>query len=512
MDVVGLAHVAIVAPDLEAAQAFYGNVLGLKERTDRPDDGRPGHWMDLGDQQLHVILPGGPQNHFAIQVTDIDAAVAELRSKGIDLPDPYGIGGSDRRDGEAAQSIFVDPFGNRVELIQQAAGTCPESQPGDATEALAWVSSAASEIATWGDSAEKAGRLPPALLDALHGAGMFRLLLPRWLGGSQLDPAGFVAVMEALAALDASTAWCVCQAGGCSIAAGYLDRAAAAKVFGSSRPVLAWGPDSGTQAVAVEDGYVVSGNWSYVSGIHHADWLGGSCRVFNPDGTPRLTPAGSQETRTMLFPAVCGSVTEAWNTVGLRATGTDSFSVSELFVPSDLSFAREDVSTRRDQAPLYAFAHASIFAAGFAGVVLGMARGALDAFVSVAQKKTPLGRERALRDSPLAQAQIARCEARYRAARAFLVGALNQGWREATSGYELSAATKTAIRLAASHAFSEASELVDIAYHAAGIDAIFIGSGFERRLRDIHAATQQFQGRDDHYEAAGRALLAAPES
>ena len=507
----GLAHVAIVAPDLDAAKAFYGRLLGLPERTDRPEGGRPGHWMDIGDQQLHLILPGGPDNHFAIEVGDIDAAVAELRSKGIDIPDPYGIGGSDRRDGEAAQSIFVDPFGNRVELIQQEPGMRRESQSTNAAKLLAWIRSTATDITTWAESAEKQGRLPPALLSALHEAGMFRLLLPRWLGGSQLDPAGFVAVMEALAAADASTAWCVCQAAGCSVAAGYLDREAAATVFGSSRSVLAWGPDSGTHAMVVQGGYVVSGNWSYVSGIHHADWLGGSCRVFNPDGTPRLTPAGSPETRTMLFPAAHGAVTEVWNTVGLRATGTDSFSVNELFVPAEFSFAREDVSTRRDPAPLYSFAHASIFAAGFAGVVLGIARGTLDAFVSVAQKKTPLGRERALRDSPLTQGQIARCEARYSAARAFLISTLERGWEEATAGCELSTATKTAVRLATSHAFSEASALVDIAYHSAGIDAVFIGSGFERRLRDMHTATQQFQGREDHYETVGRALLAAPE-
>jgi indole-3-acetate monooxygenase len=507
MDVDGLAHVAIVAPDLDAAQAFYGNLLGLQERTDRPEGGRPGHWMDIGDQQLHLILPGGPQNHFAIEVGDIDAAVAELRSKGIDIPDPYGIGGSGRRDGEAAQSIFVDPFGNRVELIQQAPGARRRSE-GDRSEALAWVRLAGSEIAAWGDSAEEQGRLPAALLSALHEAGMFRLLLPKWLGGSQLDPTSFVAVMEALAAVDASTAWCVCQAAGCSIAAGYLEREAAAQVFGSSRSVLAWGPDSGTHAVAVDGGYVVSGNWSYVSGIHHADWLGGSCRVFNPDGAPRLTPSGSQEIRTMLFPAIHASVTEAWNTVGLRATGTDSFSVSELFVPSSLSFAREDVSTRVDSAPLYCFAHAVIFAAGFAAVVLGIARGALDAFVSVAQKKTPLGRERALRDSPPTQAQIARCEARYSAARAFLMAALDRAWQEATAAGALSAATRTTVRLASSHAFTEGSALVDIAYHAVGIDAVFVGNGFERRLRDMHTAAQQFQGREDHYETVGRALLA----
>src|SRR3984957_4814032 len=141
MDAAGLAHVAIVAPDLEAAKAFYRDLLGLAERTDRPGGGRPGHWLDIGDKQPPLILPGGPQNHFAIEVFDIDAAVAELRSKGIDIPDPYGIGGSQRRAGEAAQSIFVDPFGNRVELIQPAPGTRPVSQPGDGARQLEWVRS-----------------------------------------------------------------------------------------------------------------------------------------------------------------------------------------------------------------------------------------------------------------------------------------------------------------------------------------------------------------------------------
>ena len=82
MKVVGLHHSAIVATDLEAARAFDGDLLGLGERTDRPTGGRPGHWFDVGVGQLHILLPGGPSNHFAIEVADIDAAVAELRGAG----------------------------------------------------------------------------------------------------------------------------------------------------------------------------------------------------------------------------------------------------------------------------------------------------------------------------------------------------------------------------------------------------------------------------------------------
>lgn len=112
---------AIVAPDLEAASTFYGEVLGLSLRTDRPTDIRPGHWVDVGGQQVHLVLPGGAGQHFALEVDDVDAAVAELRAKGVDVADPQGIGGRPRRPGEAAQTFFTDPFGNHVELNQPPA-------------------------------------------------------------------------------------------------------------------------------------------------------------------------------------------------------------------------------------------------------------------------------------------------------------------------------------------------------------------------------------------------------
>jgi len=375
------------------------------------------------------------------------------------------------------------------------------------TPALEWVHDVAPQLAARAAEIERTKRLPPEVLDLLHEGGMFRLLLPRWLDGAELGVRDFALVMEALAAVDASTAWCVCQAAACAMAAAYVDRESAVEVFGAPRSVLAWGPDTGTHAVVVDGGYVVSGRWSYVSGIHHATWLGGSCRLFEPDGTPRRTAAGAQEIRTVLFPAEHATVEEVWDTLGLRGTGTDSFTVTDLFVPDRLSFARDDPSAWHDPASLYCFSHSNVFSAGFAAVVLGIARGALDAFVALARDKTPLGRERALRDSPPVQMEVARLEGRLRAARAFLFSVLDEAWHEATGDGALSDKSKLAIRLAASHAFAEAPAILDRAYHGAGITAVFTGSEFERRLRDLHTATQQFQGRDEHFETVGRSLL-----
>src|SRR5205085_569859 len=96
-------------------------------------------------------------------------------------------------------------------------------------------------IASFADRTEAERRLPAPLADALHEAGLFRMLLPRSLGGAELDPPTFVQVMEEIAKADASTAWVIGQTAGCSMIAAYLDREAAEKVFAAPRAVLAWG-------------------------------------------------------------------------------------------------------------------------------------------------------------------------------------------------------------------------------------------------------------------------------
>src|SRR5204863_71727 len=100
-----------------------------------------------------------------------------------------------------------------------------------ASDYVARVCKLAPTIAVHADRAEAERRLPAPLADALHDAGLFRMLLPRSLGGAELDPPTFVQVMEEIAKADASTAWVIGQTAGCSMIAAYLDREAAAKVF-----------------------------------------------------------------------------------------------------------------------------------------------------------------------------------------------------------------------------------------------------------------------------------------
>jgi alkylation response protein AidB-like acyl-CoA dehydrogenase len=156
-------------------------------------------------------------------------------------------------------------------------------------------------VAAASDQIERERRLPPAVLDKLHEAELFRLLLPRSQDGIETDPVTFFHVIETIAQADASTAWCLSQAGGCAMSAAYLDLPVARAIFGDDpRAVLAWGPGPRVKAIECDGGYRVTGAWAFASGGRHATWLGAHCPIFQADGSPKLEASGVQAERTML--------------------------------------------------------------------------------------------------------------------------------------------------------------------------------------------------------------------
>jgi alkylation response protein AidB-like acyl-CoA dehydrogenase len=365
------------------------------------------------------------------------------------------------------------------------------------------VEAAASEI-------EETRRLPPALLDKLHEARLFRLLLPRACNGIETDPVTFFHVIEAIARSDASTAWCLSQAGGCAMAAAYLDLPVAQAIFGDDpRAVLAWGPGPRVRAVECEGGYTVTGVWAFASGGRHATWLGAHCPIYKADGTPRLDAAGRQVERTMLVRTGDVQWTDIWNVVGLRGTASDQFALNDHFVRADHSITRDFERECRESGPLYRMSASTCYQVGFAGVALGVARGALDNFIDVARNKVPRGKKSPLRDSAVVQTNLAQAEVNIRSARAYLLQSMAAIWKDLSAGNTITVEQRITIRGAATNAIHKGREAVDFAYNAAGATAIFENHPLERRFRDIHTVTQQLQGRLSHFETVGAWMLGA---
>jgi indole-3-acetate monooxygenase len=390
----------------------------------------------------------------------------------------------------------------RVELAEsvgRADGAAPPDAASRARALAPLLEAAAPRI-------EAERRLPEDVLAAVHGAGLFRTLLPRAYGGEELDPASHALMVEEVAAADASTAWCIGQGTGCSMAAAYVEPGVAREIWGDPGAVLAWGM-GGAVARVVEGGYRVTGRWQFASGHGHAAWMGGHCRVQEPDGSIRCGADGEPIERTMLFKHETADWTTAWDVIGLRGTGSDTYAVEDLFVPDAYTVERDTDGDRRVDTPLYRFSTTHLYASSFAGVSLGIARGLLEAFMALARDKTPRASAATLRDSPVIQREVAEAWAKLGGARALLLQSLRECWAHAQAGNRLTLDHKAAIRLATTSAILRAREVGDWAYAEAGATAIFESQPFERRFRDLHAAGQQVQGRATHLENVGRHML-----
>lgn len=369
---------------------------------------------------------------------------------------------------------------------------------------LARVADAGPAIEALAPEADRARRLTARAMAALHEHGLFRLLLPVAYGGAEMTLPVFLPVIEAIARHDGSAAWCVAQGNGCASLSGFLEPDLARTIWGrDASGVLAWGPGK-AEARAVAGGYSVTARTGFASGSHHATWLAAHCTVVENDGTPRLDARGVPEIRSVLVPAGTVELSDGWDAVGLRGTGSDGFACDDLFVPGERTVVR---ATMIDERPVVSSLHGmplmSVYAIGFAAVALGIARGLFDAFVALAQDKRPRNARFSLKENPAVHDEVARAEARIRGARAFLVEAAAAGAADLAGPGRMSVETLMTIRLAGTHAIHEAKAAVSPLYDTAGTSAVMAASPFERRFRDIHAVGLQMQARKTHLQTWG---------
>jgi indole-3-acetate monooxygenase len=365
------------------------------------------------------------------------------------------------------------------------------------------------EIAAAADEIERTRRVPETLLGRLHDSRLFRMLLPRSAGGDETEPAVYVAAIEELARHDASIGWNGFVANSSALIAAYLEPAVNHAIFADPRSTVAWGPPNASRARAVDDGYRLTGKWDFASGCRQARWMGAHCHVLEADGALRLNRFGRPTVRTLLFPASEATLLDTWRTIGLRGTASDSYCVNDVFVSEAFSTTREDPTLRRERGPLYAFTMQCLYATGVAAVAFGIARAMLSELIALASRKAPRGLTR-LADNAVVQADVARAEARLGSARAYLIETLTTIYAHADDVAPIEVTDRARVRLACTNAIQGAAEVADFAYKAAGVDAIFPGSPFERRFRDMHTLSQQIQARSAHFESVGQILLGVP--
>ena len=138
--------------------------------------------------------------------------------------------------------------------------------------------------AAYAEESERTRRLPLPLVEAMAQAGLFRLWIPRTLGGEETDPMTLVRVVEEVARADAAAGWCLAIGGEYGVFGGYLPPDAAREIYGSDPLVITGGAfRPAGQAVIVDAGYRVTGRWPLGSGCQHSAWIVGGCRILDGD-------------------------------------------------------------------------------------------------------------------------------------------------------------------------------------------------------------------------------------
>lgn len=374
------------------------------------------------------------------------------------------------------------------------------------------VRSLVPQIQQAADEIEQTRELPRPLFEALADAGIFHMLVPHQLGGTELDLPTYVEAIEALGRADASTAWCINQGGVYATHAVCVPPDLAHEIwYAQPRSVVANTPTPTATGVAVEGGYLVTGRQGYSTGSRHANWIAARGRVVE-NGQPRLLSNGQPDIRFFMFHVDEVQLLDTWHTRGLRGTGTHHFEMRDLFVPERRTFS-PFAPPRPEYGALYQIPRSLLFATGDATIALAVARNSIETFIELAGLKTPTYRTDLVRDQAYIQIKLGEAESLLRAARALLYEQVREGWAVLTQPGQqqhtvaMPMERRIGLRAATTFALRNASQVVDTLYNLAGATVVLESHPLQRLFQDAHVITQHVQAREQHYELVGRYLL-----
>jgi len=350
--------------------------------------------------------------------------------------------------------------------------------------------------------------VPVELIEDMRRLGIFSMLMPRALGGSESEPRALLDVIETLSAGDGSVGWCAMIGATTNATAGYLQEDAAREIFSGPGTIVGGTFNPQGRAAPVAGGFRLHGRWPYGSGVEHSDWMAAACLVLGPDGGPAVVDGGRPDARLAFFPNADVDVHDTWQTAGLRGTGSHDFSVDDVFVPSSHAITFEFQSW--PDGPLWRMPLFTLLFPPMAAVPLGIARAAIAEVVALAPDKTPYRSSRVMAERDMVQVAVARAEALTRSARAFLHEAVGDVWAAASDGRPVTMEQRAMCRLASVHAARAAIEAVGLCFEAGGGTAVYVASPLQRHLRDVQTAGQHVVLAASGYETVGRVLLGLP--
>jgi alkylation response protein AidB-like acyl-CoA dehydrogenase len=353
--------------------------------------------------------------------------------------------------------------------------------------------------------------VPVDLIDDLVRAGCYRLLVPASHGGDEVNLPEALRVIEILAGADGAVGWTVGQAAVAQIILGYFPATAFDEVYAAGPDVIGAGAVAPKgKALRQDGGWRVSGQWPFITGCDRASWFYTQCVVLPHRGS-QPAPNATPELRLMLFPASEVNILDTWRAAGLRGTASHDIVIAHKFCQDahSCTIIGGSPSVRSAIFDIPPLAQAGL---AIAAVAVGIAQGALAEVAQLAAGgRRPAFSTCRLAQSPVFQDRLGEAHMTLQAARALLYSQAQTAWANAVAGHSSTLLDAAGLRATASAVTAMATCVVDSAYELAGGAAVYDNSPLQRRLRDIHTATQHaINGR--HFYGVVGALLAGEKA
>ena len=358
---------------------------------------------------------------------------------------------------------------------------------------LAKVEMMRDEIAAAGDEAQELRRLPDSIVERLIDEGFFRFTLPPELGGENASSMDTIEVLEAIAAIDASTSWNVMLGSEINaMAVGGMDPELAKQIYlDNPRVIMCGGGGPGStppRAERTEDGGVrVWGQSTFISGCHNATWCFMAAPIMK-DGEPELDADGNPVAKMWFMHRDEWEIVDTWDVAGLRGSGSNDVKADGAYVRPEHIGVDLMVTPAHYDNPVYRMPVPLRLSYNKVAVALGVAKGTIEAFSDLSQNKVPMLSASTLNQRPIAQYRMGEAVAKYRAARAYVMQAMQDVEDELSTGVPSPGAETTLnARLACTFGANACMEVVDLLHNTAGTSGMRMYSPLERKLRDAHA-------------------------
>jgi alkylation response protein AidB-like acyl-CoA dehydrogenase len=359
------------------------------------------------------------------------------------------------------------------------------------------------------DEEEKNGRLSSEVVSTLKDAGLFKLFLPRSLGGLEMDPVTTAKIVEQVATYNTAAGWSLMVANTTVVMGGRLPERGIDEIFGNDPDAFIAGTvHPPMRAIREKNGYSINGRNPLVSNVHEAQWIFSAAIVMEGQ-QPKITNGHPEIIGVFMRASDC-EIIDTWNPLGMRATDSNDVEAKNVFVPDYLMFpfAPEYVPNRYYSGPLYRMPAAGAnIASLLSPVTIAVARNAINELKILADKKTPLGSMVTIRDRGVIQRKLGRAEALVQSSKIYLQEKIKNCWDKVLAGEKISLEEKAGLLLANTYANQSCVEAVELMYTAAGTTGIYMRNKLAHYLTDAQVLRQHGFMNESRYETAGQVYL-----